>query len=96
MIQVKRRKEPSGFALRFAVAQFRIPFEDLVGGETYSVPGLVIDGTELLPERPDGWTYRTVAAFERQLADMTKCLDTRVRPFFADAETVLAEHQTTE
>jgi hypothetical protein len=92
VIQVKRHHEPSGFQLRFAVTQYRIPFEDLISSMRYSVPGCVVEMNALIPERPDGWLYGSERSLERQLTDLTEVLAVRARLFFSRSERALREH----
>jgi len=92
VIQVRRQHEPQGFELRFAVTQYRLPFEDVVSSTRYAVPGRVIELSELIPERPDGWVFRSQRALVRQLKDVTDVLTIRARPFFAASETILRQH----
>ncbi len=95
VIQIKRQAKPTGFFLRIAVSRYRIPFEDLVAGPNTAVPGCVVDASDLVPERVDGWTYNGQRQFQDALTDLTEILSLRINSFLDASTHVLKEHAQT-
>ena len=91
MIEIQRYVRPHGFSVRLAVSRFRIPFADLMPGSGRAIPGYIVPLQDIVPERPERWTYQKARRFDRVLDDLSVVLEKRAGRFFDRAENMFAE-----